>query len=88
MPWVAPTMQDAWFRIENKNFRSDEELRTDIPSSLPNSSMYSGLCGVGTSVDEASWAILKTDFNASGYPYRKQIGLNMAWSNRVVGPWQ
>lgn len=88
MPWVAPTMQDAWARIENKNFRVDEELRTDIPNTLANSSIYIGLCGVGTPVDEPSWVILKTDFNADGFPFRKQVGINIAWSGRVAGPWQ
>lgn len=88
MPFSSPNSQDVFYRIENKIFYTTEEVRYDIPTNLANASTYVGLSALGTSVNDASWVIVRTEFDGNQIPGRKQVAINISWTDRVAGPWQ
>lgn len=80
-------LADTFDRMKNKNFKDTEEVRYDIPTSFTSTAIYVGLAPAGTATSAASWAIVRTLFDANGNPSRDQIKLNVIWDNRAALAW-
>lgn len=86
-PVPLPVDDEAaeFWRIKNKRFYDTEEVRYDIPATLTNQSIYTGVAPDGTATAATTWTIIRTYFDGNANPIRERIRFNVAWDNRSVG---
>lgn len=72
-----------FWRIKNKRFRDNEEVRHDVPVSLINGSIYTAVNTDGTATSSATWTIIRVRFDSNENPSREQIRFNKSWDDRA-----
>lgn len=85
IPVTSDQFSSHFSRIKERRFLDTEEVRYDIPASLPNAAIYVGVAPAVSAVTAAVWSVVRTDFDGNGNPQRDRIRKNVQWDLRTVG---
>lgn len=72
---------DFW-RMEVGRF-TNEEVKYDFPAVFANNSIYMGINADATLESAPTWKIIRTYFDANGFPSRKRFRANISWTDRA-----
>lgn len=73
-------------RILNENFHDTEQMKRDAPSaSYQNAFEYIGLAPAAAVDTDATWAIVRKEYNATGDLIAQRVRLNIQWAQRTAG---
>jgi hypothetical protein len=80
------TTEYFFSRILTGNFHYDEQFKRDMPSSnFQNAFEYLGLA-LATALDtDATWAVVRVEYDAVGNEIAKRVRLNIEWAQRTIG---
>jgi len=83
MPSFPADIDSDFARLKADMFEEAEEIRYDIPPSLPDAAIYVGAAPSGAGTDEGVWDVVKTDFDSNGNPARDRFARDIVWDDRT-----